>query len=80
VTQGRGAGVASHTAWARMRPFRTADGASQGAPPRVGKHTVRFSGAIVFTQAPDGFDFSFALDVTYHLTVAPRRGDRAGAT
>jgi len=68
-----------------LPPGTTSPAVSDGvflllAPPTVGPHTVRFSGAIVFTQAQDGFDFSFALDITYHLTVAPRRGDRAGAT
>lgn len=67
-----------------LPPGTTSPAVSDGvflllAPPAVGTHTVRFSGAIVFTQAQDGFDFSFALDITYHLTVAPGRGDDAGA-
>ena len=39
------------------------------APLSKGQHTIHFAGAFVFTQAEDGFDFSFSLDITYHLTV-----------
>lgn len=42
-------------------------------PLSAGQHTVHFSGEIVFTDAEDGFDFQFILDVTYHLTIAPRK-------
>ena len=41
------------------------------APLSKGQHTIHFAGAFVFTQAQDGFDFSFTLDITYHLTVSP---------
>jgi hypothetical protein len=37
----------------------------------VGTHTLHFGGSAVFTQAQDGFDFTFKLDITYHITVAP---------
>ncbi|MCX6924319.1 MAG: hypothetical protein NT154_14060 [Verrucomicrobia bacterium] len=43
------------------------------APLCAGRHTIHFAGAAVFTQAQDGFDFTFSQDITYHLTVA---GDR----
>lgn len=39
------------------------------APLSAGSHTIHFTGAFVFTQAADGFDFTFTLDVTYHITV-----------
>jgi hypothetical protein len=39
------------------------------SPLSPGNHTIHFAGAAVFTQAVDGFDFTFALDITYHLTV-----------
>ena len=39
------------------------------APLSVGSHTIHFKGSVVFTQAQDGFDFTFSLDITYHLTV-----------
>lgn len=39
------------------------------APLSQGVHTIHFGGAFVFTQAADGFDFSFTLDITYHVTV-----------
>ncbi|MEP0844173.1 MAG: hypothetical protein HRF43_15850 [Phycisphaerae bacterium] len=39
------------------------------APLSVGKHELRFSGAYVFTEEEDGFDYTFNLDITYHLTV-----------
>jgi hypothetical protein len=41
------------------------------APLPAGPHTLHFSGEAVFTQEPDGFDFTFILDITYNLTVAP---------
>jgi hypothetical protein len=34
-----------------------------------GSHTLHFTAAASFTQAADGFDFEFRLDVTYHITV-----------
>lgn len=40
-------------------------------PPGV--HTIRFGGAIVFTEAEDGFDFTFRLDIRYTITVKPGR-------
>lgn len=43
------------------------------APLSVGQRTIHFSGKAVFTAAEDGFDLTFILDVTYHITVAPRR-------
>lgn len=46
------------------------------APLRPGKHTIHFTGALVFTAAEDGFDFSFTLDITYHITVSPPNGGR----
>jgi len=39
------------------------------APLSVGSHTIHFKGSVVFTQAQDGFDFTFSLDITYHLMV-----------
>ena len=42
----------------------------------VGHHTLHYTGKVVFTQAQDGFDFSFSQDITYHLTVkASRQAD-----
>jgi hypothetical protein len=41
------------------------------APLSPGSHTIHFKGSIVFTQAQDGFDFTFSLDITYHLTITP---------
>ena len=38
-------------------------------PLSVGRHTIHYYGAAVFTQAQDGFDFIFSQDITYHLTV-----------
>jgi hypothetical protein len=43
------------------------------APMSAGKHTIHFSGAIIFTEAADGFDFTFLLDVTYRITVVARK-------
>jgi hypothetical protein len=44
------------------------------APLSVGNHTLHFSGDQSFSiAAGDPFDFEFELDVTYNLTVAPRR-------
>jgi hypothetical protein len=40
------------------------------APLSPGQHTIHFTSAFVFTTAADGFDFSFSLDITYHITVA----------
>jgi hypothetical protein len=39
----------------------------------AGKHTIHLTGAAVFTQAQDGFDFTFSQDITYHLTVKGNR-------
>jgi hypothetical protein len=39
------------------------------APLPAGNHTIHFAGALVFTAEKDGFDFTFALDITYNLTV-----------
>jgi hypothetical protein len=39
------------------------------APLSAGQHTIHFAGIILFTQAQDGFDELFELDITYHLTV-----------
>ena len=44
------------------------------APLSVGHHTIHFTGEFVFTQAQDGFDFTFKLDITYHLTIMPGHG------
>jgi hypothetical protein len=38
-------------------------------PLSVGCHTIHFSGALVFTEAADGFNFTFSQDITYHITV-----------
>lgn len=38
-------------------------------PLPAGTHTVKFKGSLVFTTAVHGFDHTFALDVTYNLTV-----------
>ncbi len=44
------------------------------APLSVGNHTLHFSGGQSFSKAAgDPFDFEFELDVTYNLTVAPRK-------
>jgi len=37
-----------------------------------GPHTIRFRGLAEYTTAEFGFDGSFALDITYRLTIAPR--------
>lgn len=39
------------------------------APLSTGTHTIHFTGKLVFTQEKDGFDFTFAVDITYHVTV-----------
>ncbi len=41
------------------------------APLSAGSHTIHFKGSVVFTQAQDGFNFTFSLDITYHLSVMP---------
>jgi hypothetical protein len=43
------------------------------APPSAGQHTIHMTGGFVFTQAADGFDFSFTVDITYRITVAANR-------
>jgi hypothetical protein len=52
----------------------TADSVSDGvylmlAPLSSGQHDIHFSGEAVFTTPEDGFDFTFQLDITYHVTV-----------
>jgi hypothetical protein len=52
----------------------TADSVGDGvylmlAPLSSGQHDIHFSGEAVFTTAEDGFDFTFQLDITYHVTV-----------
>lgn len=42
------------------------------APLSVGEHTIHFGGSLVFTEAEDGFDYVFHLDITYHITVEPK--------
>jgi hypothetical protein len=42
-------------------------------PLSVGRHTIHFSGAAVFTLAEDGFDPTFSQDITYPLTVSGER-------
>lgn len=41
------------------------------SPLSAGEHIIHFGGAFVFTLEEDGFDFSFTLDITYHITVTP---------
>jgi hypothetical protein len=48
-------------------------------PLPVGHHTLRFGGALVFTLAEDGFDFTFSQDITYHVTVQAKRGSQGHA-
>jgi len=50
------------------------------APLNPGEHTIHFTGALVFTAAVDGFDFSFSNDITYHIMIAApgRGGDKGG--
>ncbi len=42
-------------------------------PVTPGKHTIHYSGSIVFTEAEDGFDFVFSQDITYEINVVPPR-------
>ena len=35
-----------------------------------GEHTIHFGGVQQYTAEQDGFDFTFTLDITYHITVA----------
>jgi hypothetical protein len=48
------------------------------APLSPGQHTIHWTGALVYTAAADGFDFSFSLDITYHIkvTVPGHGGDK----
>jgi hypothetical protein len=46
------------------------------APLSPGRHTIHFAGAFVFTLEADGFDFSFSLDITYHIKVLSPGHDR----
>lgn len=39
------------------------------APLSPGEHTIHFTGTVEFTQAQDGFDFKFSLEITYRLLV-----------
>jgi len=39
------------------------------APLSKGAHEIHFGGKIIFTQENDGFDFTFILDITYHINV-----------
>jgi hypothetical protein len=39
-------------------------------PLHPGKHTIHFGGVQQYTVEKDGFDFTFTLDITYHITVA----------
>lgn len=39
------------------------------SPLAKGNHTIHVSGDIVYQNPPDAFDFTFKLDVTYHLRV-----------
>jgi hypothetical protein len=49
------------------------------APLDPGQHTIHLTGAVVYTVAADGFDFSFSLDITYHIKVtAPGHGGGKG--
>ena len=46
-----------------------------------GQHEIHFEGAAIFTVEDDGFDFTFMLDITYHMTATtggtrPYRIDR----
>ncbi|MBI1761070.1 MAG: hypothetical protein HYR56_06495 [Acidobacteria bacterium] len=41
------------------------------APLPVRTHTLHFAGKAVFTQAQDGFDLTFILDINYQLTITP---------
>jgi len=41
-------------------------------PLSVGSHTIHFKGSVVFTQAQDGVDFTFSLDITYRLLVVTK--------
>jgi len=41
------------------------------APLSVGRHTIHFTGSLVFTAAQDGFDFIFSQDITYNIAVRP---------
>jgi hypothetical protein len=43
------------------------------APLPAGNHTLHYSGDFIFTQAEDGFDFHFTLDISYDLTIAPKK-------
>jgi hypothetical protein len=39
----------------------------------TGRHTIHFTGSLVFTLAQDGFDFTFSQDITYDLKVKADR-------
>ena len=62
-------------------PGTTANSVSDGfyimlAPLSRGQHEIHFEGAAIFTVEDDGFDFTFMLDITYHMTVK-KGGPRA---
>jgi hypothetical protein len=42
----------------------------------VGRHTIHFSGTLMFTLDPDTFDFIFSQDITYNVTVKANRHSR----
>lgn len=39
------------------------------APLPPGQHELHFAGSFVFDEATHGFDYTFVVDVTYHLTI-----------
>jgi len=57
----------------------TTDSVSDGVfvmvlPLTLGKHTIHFSGRLVFTAANDGFDFVFSQDITYEINIVAPYG------
>ena len=42
-------------------------------PLSPGEHTIRFGGRVFMPEEVLGFEYEFTQDVTYHITVAPRR-------
>jgi hypothetical protein len=64
-------------------PGSTFDSVSDGfyimlAPLSRGQHEIHFEGAAIFTAEEDGFDFTFMLDISYHVSVAPARSRLLG--
>jgi hypothetical protein len=46
------------------------DGIYVMVPPlSAGKHKIHFEGVAMYTEAEDGFNFIFSLDITYNITV-----------